>query len=76
MDRKERIIVGVNRYLENDKENIPTLKIEHEIEQGQIEKMRRLKQKRNQADVKSALLKIQNAARIGGNIGNSSCAVS
>jgi len=63
VERKERIIVGVNRYQKDEEIAIPTLKIEHKVEQDQVERLRALKSRRNAAAAASALAAVESACR-------------
>jgi methylmalonyl-CoA mutase N-terminal domain/subunit len=62
VDSGQRAIVGVNKYVTDDKETIPTLKIEHEVEKRQIAHVSGLKKKRDQAAAKQAIAAIEKAA--------------
>ncbi len=56
VERGERVIVGINKYLEEDEiDPVPTLKIELEVEQSQIERIGQHRQKRSRTEVESAL---------------------
>ncbi len=63
VESKERIIVGLNKYVEpEDEDPIPTLKIDEEVERMQIERIRRLKETRNQQKARDALDGVRQAA--------------
>ncbi len=66
-ERKERIIVGVNEYIEPDEEPIETLKITEEVEVRQRERVRALKMNRDNDKVRRALAELRRAAREGDN---------
>jgi methylmalonyl-CoA mutase, N-terminal domain len=72
-DRGERIMVGVNKYHERDFERIPTLKIDEEVERGQVGRVKDLKARRN-ADPAlrerhaTALKKLREAAMANANV--------
>lgn len=69
LDTGVKTIVGVNRYCSEDEEvNIPTLKIDEEVEHRQSEKLRRLKVERDQGAVAKRLQDIVLAAREGENL--------
>ncbi|KER09219.1 MAG: methylmalonyl-CoA mutase [[Candidatus Thermochlorobacteriaceae] bacterium GBChlB] len=69
VDRKERIIVGVNEFQEPDEKiDIPILKISPEVEHKQIARLRDVKASRNEADVQAALSEIRSAAKDGKNL--------
>jgi methylmalonyl-CoA mutase (EC 5.4.99.2) len=69
LDRKERIIVGVNEFVEKDEKiDIPILQITKEAEERQIKRLREVKASRNDEQVKSALEAIVQATRDGANL--------
>jgi methylmalonyl-CoA mutase N-terminal domain/subunit len=69
LDAKEKIIVGVNKYQVAPEERpLELLKIEPEVERGQIERVTKIKKERNQAAVKEHLGRIHAAARNGTNL--------
>jgi len=68
LDTGVKTIVGVNKYNTEGEVAIPTLKIEEEVETGQIEKLRELKRKRNDKAVQERLSGIVAAARNGDNL--------
>jgi methylmalonyl-CoA mutase N-terminal domain/subunit len=64
----ERIIVGVNEYVDSGDTPIPILKIEHEKEQSQLDRLRHFKATRNPAEVEAALTALRDACRSGDNL--------
>ncbi len=46
-DRGERIMIGVNKYVEHDFERIPTLKIDQHVEREQVGRVQDLKARRS-----------------------------
>jgi len=62
VEAKKRIIVGVNDFLTEEKVPIKILRIDPEIEKKLVERLKRIKQQRNQAKVKDALSKLHKAA--------------
>lgn len=69
LDRKERIIVGVNAFQEPDEKiDIPILTITPEVEAKQIARLREVKASRNQEAVEQSLAKIRAAAQDGTNL--------
>ncbi len=69
LDTGIKTIVGVNKYCSADEEvNIPTLKIDEAVEHGQSEKLRRLKNERDNGAVAKRLQCIVLAAREGQNL--------
>ena len=69
LDTGIKTIVGVNKYCSSDEEiNIPTLKIDEQVEHAQSEKLKRLKRERNNKAVTKKLHAIVAAARQGRNL--------
>lgn len=58
-----KIIVGVNKFTQNEEGITDTLKIDESIRTIQTEKLNRLKQERNSAEVASALFNLEKAAK-------------
>ena len=69
LERKEKIIVGVNEFVEDDeKVTIPILQISPEVEKMQYEKLARLKAARNLELAEKSMAMISDAAVSGKNI--------
>ena len=69
LDNKEKIIVGVNDFIEeNEKIDIPILQIPKSVEQQQIRRLKELKASRNMQSVKESLAKLKSAAVEGTNL--------
>ena len=69
IDKKERIIVGVNEFAEADEKiEIPILLIPEEVEKGQIKKLQQLKKKRNNDQVDEKLKQLKSAAQTSTNL--------
>lgn len=69
LDTKEKIIVGVNQYIEEDETvDIPILAISPEVEILQKKRLAELKQSRNQQAVELSLQELQRAAADGSNL--------
>jgi len=69
LDTGVKTIVGVNKYCSQDEEvNIPTLKIDEDVEHGQSNKLGRLKAERDSGAVAKRLQDIVIAARDGRNL--------
>ena len=63
LDRKEKIIVGVNDFIEEkEKVEIPILEISPEVEVSQRKRLANLRQSRNQKSVESTLKALKAAA--------------
>jgi methylmalonyl-CoA mutase N-terminal domain/subunit len=67
VDAKERIVVGVNDFLQGNEEEIeiPIHTITRESEERHLDRLRRVRRERDQAAVASALQRMENAARDG-----------
>ena len=59
----EKVIVGVNKFISEIKNPIPLLKIDESIRQDQIDKLKKIKEARNQVNVESCLQAIKKAAQ-------------
>jgi methylmalonyl-CoA mutase N-terminal domain/subunit len=69
LDRKEKIVVGVNDFVEQDEKiDIPILLISKEVGERQVKRLKELKASRNQEDVKNALKDLRKAAEDGTNL--------
>lgn len=69
LERKEKFIVGVNEFVEeNEKINIPILKISPEIEATQKARLAELRKIRNEEQVKDKIKAIYEAAINGNNL--------
>jgi methylmalonyl-CoA mutase, N-terminal domain len=62
IEKKERIVVGVNDFVAEEERAIPTLRIDAEIERSQIARLNALRAKRDSARSKSALAELQRRA--------------
>src|SRR5262249_55502219 len=58
----KRVVVGVNRYILDDEEPIPILKIDPALEQKQIERLAGVRAGRDSARVESPLAALKEAA--------------
>jgi methylmalonyl-CoA mutase N-terminal domain/subunit len=64
IDTSKRNIVGVNKYqTPDDGDHIPTLKIEHAVESGQIDRVKSFRGKRDAAAAERALAAVKAALR-------------
>ncbi len=64
----ERIVVGVNRYTAEGAPSPPILRIDPEVERAQVERLQRLRARRDSARVKAALQNVEETARSEGNL--------
>jgi methylmalonyl-CoA mutase N-terminal domain/subunit len=62
IEQGKAVIVGVNRYRENDEKPIETLRIDRSAEDRQIEKLRQLRKTRNNGDVERTLNALRRTA--------------
>ena len=62
IENNSKVIVGVNKFVTNDDAKIPGFKIDDSIQKMQCDKLKLLKSKRNNEDVKQSLQKISAAA--------------
>lgn len=69
VERKEKFIVGVNEFIEdNEKVDIPILTVSPEVQKQQVKRLSELKQSRNQKAVEDSLAEIKQAAVDGKNL--------
>lgn len=69
LDSKEKIIVGVNDFVEEDEKlEIPLLKISKEVEINQVRRLRELKASRNKDKVAECLTSLVQSANDGTNL--------
>jgi len=57
----ERVVVGVNKYVMDEKEEYIPFRVDYEIERKAIERLRAFKNKRNQKEVDKALAQVKEA---------------
>ncbi|NOY89425.1 MAG: methylmalonyl-CoA mutase family protein [FCB group bacterium] len=68
IENKERIIVGVNDFiLENEKLEIPVLKIDPQVEKEQVAFLKKIKAERDNRAVQASLQKLKEVAQGDGN---------
>jgi len=68
IENKERIVVGVNEFVEEGKEESELLKVNPEVEEEQKKNLAVIKKQRNNNAVKKCLQEIEKAARNGSNL--------
>lgn len=68
IEQNEKIIVGVNKFQSAETNNTPVFRIDDSIRLHQIEKLKALKQKRDQLKVEQCLHNIQSATTNGSNL--------
>jgi methylmalonyl-CoA mutase N-terminal domain/subunit len=64
----ERVIVGINRFQQEDEHGIPTFRLDPELERSQVESLRRVRASRSAASVAEKLDVLELAARSGSNL--------
>lgn len=62
-DAKEYIMVGVNRYQDDQEHDIPTLHVDFEAEKNQIDRITKYKQERDPARWQEAMEKLRTACK-------------
>jgi methylmalonyl-CoA mutase N-terminal domain/subunit len=68
VENKEQIVVGVNDFIGEDARQIPTLRIDAEIERSQIARLKALRARRDSARVQSALAELGRRAATSENL--------
>jgi methylmalonyl-CoA mutase N-terminal domain/subunit len=68
IDSDEKIMVGVNKYVTEDEQEIPLLDIDDAIETQQIERLNEVKRKRDSKAAKKSLDDLKNACKKGENV--------
>jgi len=64
----EETVVGVNRFTVDEKTTVPLLRLDPELERQQIERLKQIRDRRNEASVVEALDRIEHAARTDENL--------
>jgi len=62
VEKKEQIVVGVNDFIGEEARQIPTLRIDAEIERSQVARLKALRVRRDSARVQSALAELERRA--------------
>lgn len=68
VERGEQVVVGVNRYQDHGPQALPILHIDPRLEPAQVERLRRLRERRDNVRTKTALEGIESAARTDANL--------
>lgn len=68
IETKEDIIVGVNEFVEEEGSVVPTLKVDPKLEQEQVERVKALRERRDQKATSAAIEAVASAAREGSNL--------
>ena len=64
----DAIVVGVNRFTRDNEPGVPTQRIDPELEQRQVERLRALRAKRSQSRWQQGIDAVKESARNGGNL--------
>jgi len=68
VEKKGKIVVGVNEFVEEELPKIELLRIQPEVERHQIERLNQVRKERNNQRVTETLSELRNAARDGDNL--------
>ncbi len=68
IEEGSQVVVGVNRFQEGEAKTPPVFRVNDEVQRAQVERLRAVKARRLQADVKRTLDALENAARTGDNL--------
>jgi methylmalonyl-CoA mutase N-terminal domain/subunit len=68
VEKKEQIVVGLNDFVGQDQRQIPTLRIDAEIERAQVRRLQALRAKRDTAKTKAALAELERCAKTSENL--------
>jgi len=63
LERKEKIVVGVNKYQVDEEKPIEFLKIDPEVEEKQVARLKEVKKNRNQSRVTACLADLKKASQ-------------
>ncbi|MEW6196894.1 MAG: methylmalonyl-CoA mutase family protein [Bacteroidota bacterium] len=68
LESSERIVVGVNKFVEQEEKNSDLLKIDEKVQREQIEFLNKVRAQRNNEEVKTKLDALRKAAEGSGNV--------
>src|SRR5579862_5368774 len=68
IERGEQIVVGVNQFVAGTETPIPTMRVDPELEQAQVERVRALRARRDSAGAGAAVAEVERRARSGENL--------
>jgi len=68
LEKNEKVVVGINKYSIPEEIPIATLKIDRDLEERQIQRVRKIKRERNGTLLKDALKRVAEACRSGENL--------
>ncbi|MEW6399173.1 MAG: methylmalonyl-CoA mutase family protein [Bacillota bacterium] len=68
LESGEQVVVGVNRYVLDEKVGIPILRVDPEVERRQVGRLQRVRAERDQGAVRQCLGRLEDGARGSGNL--------
>ena len=68
LDAREKIMVGVNKYVTNSQHAVPLVEIDEQVGEEQIKRLREVRRKRDNHAVKKSLDDIRTACKTGANV--------
>jgi methylmalonyl-CoA mutase, N-terminal domain len=68
VEKKEQIVVGVNDFIAEEARQIPTLRIDEEVERSQVARLEALRSRRDSARVEAALAELERRAATSENL--------
>jgi methylmalonyl-CoA mutase, N-terminal domain len=68
VDRLEQVVVGVNRFEQEQERSIEILRLNENLERQQVERLRQMRARRERASWESSLKAVEDAARSGANL--------
>ncbi len=68
VERGERVIVGVNRYVAEAEQPVPLLHIDAEAERAQVQRVQALRARRDSERARNAVVEVERRARTGENL--------
>ena len=68
VDRQEAVVVGVNRFQQEQERSISIQRIDEDLERRQVERVRALRARRDKKGWETAMGKVEDAARSGDNL--------
>jgi methylmalonyl-CoA mutase N-terminal domain/subunit len=68
VERGEKVVVGVNRFVAEQEKPIPILRVDPEIERAQIDRLRALRARRHAPSAQAALAEVERRAASGENL--------
>src|SRR5918992_1048863 len=62
VETQDAVVVGVNRFQSEEEAPVPTLRIDESVERAQIERVRSVRERRDQEAARAALIALEDAA--------------